>query len=118
MQSKDSLGRFGERIAARCLTDAGMQILDTNWRCPRGEIDIIARDNSSLVICEVKTRSSLAYGDPCEAIGPVKSARLRSLSLHWLAANPGHWDAVRFDVVSVVKRAAGPALVRHLRGAF
>ncbi|UQX90008.1 YraN family protein [Jatrophihabitans telluris] len=118
MKLKDALGRYGERVAARCLTDAGLEILERNWRCPRGEIDIVAREGDTLVICEVKTRSSVLYGDPSEAVGRVKSARLRSLGLQWLADHPGHWESVRFDVVTVLKSGPGPARIRHLRGAF
>ncbi|HEY2043521.1 MAG TPA: YraN family protein [Jatrophihabitans sp.] len=118
MHLKDALGHYGERVAARCLTDAGLVVLATNWRCPRGEIDIVARDGMTLVICEVKTRSSMTFGDPAEAVGRVKANRLRSLGLQWLADHPGNWDSVRFDVVSVLRRGQGPAQVRHLRGAF
>jgi putative endonuclease len=118
MRVKDAVGKHGERIAARCLRDAGFELLATNWRCPRGEIDIVAADGRALVICEVKTRSSLAYGDPAEAVGLIKAQRLRALSLHWLAEHPGHWDEIRFDIVTVLRRPAGPPLVRHLRGAF
>jgi putative endonuclease len=113
-----ALGRYGERVAARCLSDAGFEVLDTNWRCARGEIDIVARDGAVLVICEVKTRSSTAFGDPAEAVGLVKSNRLRGLGLQWLADHPGQWEAIRFDVVAVLKRQHAPAQVRHLRGAF
>jgi putative endonuclease len=118
MQSKDTLGRLGEDLAARCLADSGLEILERNWRCARGEIDIVARDGSSLVICEVKTRSSVAFGDPSEAVDRRKSARLRSLGLQWLVDHPGAWESIRFDVVSVVKQAGSPARIRHLRGAF
>jgi putative endonuclease len=119
MHAKDALGKYGERVAARCLRDAGFEVLDTNWRCPRGEIDIVATDGRTLVICEVKTRSSVAFGDPAEAVGFVKAARLRSLGAQWMADHQGGgWDAVRFDVVSVLRRRHGPAQVRHLRGAF
>jgi putative endonuclease len=112
------LGQYGERVAARFLTDAGLEILDTNWRCARGEIDIVARDGSVLVICEVKTRSSTAFGEPAEAVSADKSRRLRLLGLQWLLDHPGTWTSVRFDVVSVLKRADAPAQVRHLVGAF
>lgn len=118
MQLKDALGRYGEAIAARCLTDSGHRVIETNWRCGRGEIDIIAADGRTLVICEVKTRSSMAFGHPAEAIDQAKSQRLRLLASQWLAEHPGGWDAIRFDVVAVLRRASGPAQVRHLRAAF
>ncbi|CAN5543224.1 YraN family protein [soil metagenome] len=118
MNFKDALGRYGEAIAARCLREAGFEILDRNWRCARGEIDIVALDRDVLVICEVKTRSSAWFGDPAEAVGFVKAQRLRLLGVQWLAEHAGSWASVRFDVVSILARAEGPAQVRHLRGAF
>jgi putative endonuclease len=118
MQPKDVLGQRGERIAARCLEERGLRIIETNWRCSRGEIDIVAADGSCLVICEVKTRSSTAFGSPAEAVNRQKSARLRGLGLQWLMDHPSHWDAIRFDVVAVVCRRGQPASVQHLRGAF
>lgn len=118
MKLKDAVGRYGEAVAARCLQDAGYQLIETNWRCARGEIDILARDGSTLVVCEVKTRTSALFGDPAEAVGFVKTQRLRSLAAQWLGEHPGQWTAVRFDVVSVLRPATGPAQVRHLRGAF
>jgi putative endonuclease len=118
MHFKDVLGRYGEAIAARCLTDSGHRLIETNWRCGRGEIDIIAADGRTLVICEVKTRTSLAFGEPAEAVDEAKSRRLRLLATQWLAEHPGGWESIRFDVVSVLRRAHGPAQVRHLRAAF
>jgi putative endonuclease len=118
MRLKDQLGRYGERIAAQLLLDSGLRILDTNWRCPRGEIDIVAAAGSTLVICEVKTRSGNGFGEPAEAVGRAKSARLRLLAAQWLAEHPGSWSEIRFDVISVLRGQHGPAKVRHLRGAF
>ena len=115
---KDAVGRFGEQVAARHLEDAGLRILDRNWRCPEGEIDIVAADGDTLVFCEVKTRSGLAYGDPAEAVVAAKAARLRRLALRWLAAHGLGWRELRFDVVTVLRRTEGGPLVRHLRGAF
>lgn len=118
MRAKDALGKYGEDVAARHLLDAGLEILARNWRCPDGEIDIVAREHGALVICEVKTRSSDAFGVPAEAIGRRKADRLRRLACCWLLDHPGGGADVRFDVVSVTRRRAGAAVVEHLRGAF
>lgn len=116
MRVKDAVGRWGEQVAVDALTDAGFAVLARNWRCADGEIDVVARDGTTLVIVEVKTRSTDRFGQPSEAVGRVKQARLRRLALAWLAQHPGGAD-VRFDVVSVVRGRAG-CRVEHLRGAF
>lgn len=119
MRHKDVLGRVGEEVAARMLRDAGVTILDRNWRCPRGELDIVASDQSTLIFCEVKTRASALFGDPAEAVDPTKASRLRLLGAMWLIAHPGgRWADIRFDVVSVLKAPGTPAKVRHIRGAI
>jgi putative endonuclease len=115
---KGAIGRFGEELAARWLEDAGLRILDRNWRCSEGEIDIVAQDGDTLVICEVKTRSGTGFGDPAEAVTGPKSARLRRLALRWLAAHGLGWRDLRFDVVTVVRRRDGDPVVRHLKDAF
>jgi putative endonuclease len=123
VRAKDAVGSYGERVAARHLSDAGLRILARNWRCAEGEIDIIAEDGRTLVICEVKTRSSAAYGLPVEAVTRRKADRLRRLAWLWLADQrevgaPASYAEVRFDVVSVLRSPAGAACVEHLRGAF
>ena len=119
MRVKDAVGRFGEDLAARHLGAAGMTILQRNWRCPAGELDIVAEDPGVLVFVEVKTRSSLSFGDPAEAVNAAKAARLRRLALIWLADHSDqYWPQLRFDVVAVLRLAPGGPLVRHLRGAF
>src|SRR5674476_387176 len=80
----NAVGAYGERLAARYLTESGMHILDRNWRCDQGEIDIVAMDDTALVIVEVKTRRTLAFGPPVEAVTAVKAARLRRLACCWL----------------------------------
>ena len=115
MRAKDAVGHYGERVAARYLQDAGMDILVRNWRCSEGELDIVARDGRCLVFCEVKTRSSLAFGDPAEAVVGAKAARLRRLAARWLRENPGSWPEVRIDVVTVLRQRQGAAEVRHVR---
>jgi putative endonuclease len=115
---KGAIGHFGEEVAARHLAGAGLRILDRNWRCAEGELDIVAEDDGTLVFCEVKTRSGPGFGDPAEAVTAAKSARIRRLGLRWLAAHGIGWRELRFDVVTVVRRPEGDPLVRHLRNAF
>ncbi|MBN1093541.1 YraN family protein [Blastococcus sp. TML/M2B] len=112
------LGDHGERIAAAFLTDAGLRVLDRNWRCREGELDIVARDARALVFCEVKTRRGIGYGHPAEAVTPAKQRRLRVLAQRWLAAHDEHAPEIRFDVVGVLVRPGRPAQVTHLPAAF
>ena len=122
MRVKDAVGRFGEQQAVEHLEAAGLQILDRNWRCRAGELDIVARDGSQLVFVEVKTRSSLAFGAPAEAVDRAKSARIRELALRWIMAQRElgaqlFWEALRFDVVAVVRGRDGVEIA-HLTGVF
>lgn len=118
MRVKDALGQYGERVAARHLVDAGLTIVATNWRCPDGEIDIVARDRDVVVICEVKTRRTAAFGTPAEAVTRTKADRLRRLAMLWLREHPAGGADIRFDVVSVLLPRSGAPAVEHLRGAF
>jgi len=110
-----AVGAYGERLAARHLVEAGMVILDRNWRCAYGEIDIIARDRDVLVFCEVKTRRGTGFGEPAGAVVPAKVRRLRRLAAVWLATTRVRAEEVRFDVVAVLARPRGPARVDHVR---
>jgi putative endonuclease len=121
MRAKDALGQYGQRIAESYLVESGLTVVDRNWRCPDGELDLIATEGPVLVFCEVKTRSSTAYGDPAEAVLGAKALRLRRLALRWLAhqqayGDPRFWPELRFDVVSVLRAPRGAATVWHLRG--
>ncbi len=113
-----AVGAYGERLAVRHLVEAGLVVLDRNWRCAAGEIDIIARDGDVLVFCEVKTRRGPGFGAPAEAVGPRKVARLRRAGAQWLARAGIRPAEVRFDVISVVASTRGAPHVEHLRGAF
>ena len=117
MAFKQALGRWGEDLAAARLEVAGLRVLERNWRCADGEIDIVASDGGTLVVCEVKTRSGTGFGDPAEGIDTAKAARLRRLALRWMAARETGWRDLRFDVVTVTRTRTG-VTVRHLRGAF
>jgi putative endonuclease len=118
VSTTNDLGARGERIAAAYLTDAGLRVLDRNWRCREGELDIVARDGDALVFCEVKTRRGLGFGHPVEAVTGRKQGRLRVLAQRWLSTHDEHAPDLRFDVVGVLVRSGRPALVTHVRGAF
>jgi putative endonuclease len=111
-----ALGTYGERVAASHLRSLGMVVLATNWRCRFGEIDLVARDGSTVVICEVKTRTSLSHGTPLEAVVGRKAARLRRLAAYWLEVHDVEPVAVRIDVVSVVVPSKGAPHVEHVAG--
>jgi len=117
MAAKDVLGRRGEEWAEAFLRDAGYAILDRNWRCGEGELDIVAADGAETVFVEVKTRSGLRYGHPFEAIGGRKLARLRRLAAAWCQAHPGRHDRIRIDAIAVVADGVEPR-IEHLRGVF
>ena len=114
MAVKDVLGRFGEDVAAAHLEAEGLVLIARNWRCREGEIDIVAVEGEVLVFCEVKTRSSAAFGSPAEAVSPTKLRRLKVLAARWLAQSPQVWIELRFDVVSVLRTPSG-LVVEHLR---
>lgn len=116
--SNKEIGGFGEQVAARFLMEKGIAILHRNWRCSDGEIDIIARDGSTLIFCEVKTRSSNAFGPPGAAVGQVKASRIRRLAVRWLNQTQLRAEQVRFDVVSVWLRPPAAVRVEHAQGAF
>jgi putative endonuclease len=115
-EHKRRLGRRGELLAARHLTALGMVVLDRNWRCEVGEIDLVLRDGPVLVICEVKTRSSTDYGAPLEAVDRRKADRLRRLGARWLRSHDCHPDDVRVDLVGVLAPPGGPVEVEHVSG--
>jgi putative endonuclease len=116
LRAKDGLGRYGEQVAVAHLQAAGLEVLQRNWRCALGEIDVVAVDGDCLVVCEVKTRRSVVAGSPLEAVTAAKLARLRRLTAAWLAEQDRHFAQIRIDVVGVLRPARGPALVEHLRG--
>ncbi|HLN76544.1 MAG TPA: YraN family protein [Nocardioidaceae bacterium] len=115
-RQRSALGAYGEALAARHLIEQGMVVLDRNWRCDLGEVDLVLRDGRVLVVCEVKTRSSLAYGTPIEGVTEQKAARLRRLAARWLSDHEVHPDEVRIDLVGVLVPPSGPVEVDHVRG--
>ena len=116
VRAKDALGRFGEDVAARHLITDGFVVLERNWRCDIGELDIVARDGRVLVVCEVKTRRSAKHGSPFEAVTQRKLHRIERLGLRWMRERGIRPAAMRVDVVSVLRPASGPTVVEHVRG--
>jgi putative endonuclease len=113
---QQGLGAYGERVAARHLTSLGMTVIDRNWRCRAGEIDLVLREGTVLVVCEVKTRRGTAFGHPLEAVGGSKVERLHRLALLWVEAAGVDAAEIRLDAVGVLVPRSGAAQVSHLRG--
>lgn len=100
--SKIVLGKSGEEIAAVFLKENGYRIIDLNYRCPLGEIDIVAKDKNELVFIEVKTRKSSALGYPEQAVGLKKQRKMSQLALWYLRDKKLDNVSARFDVVAVM----------------
>jgi putative endonuclease len=116
MNANGALGQHGEQLAAEFLVRAGLEVLGRNWRCKDGEIDIVALDRRTLVICEVKTRSGIGFGTPLEAITRQKARRLRRLAALWTAQSGLFFDEIRIDVVGVLAARTGDFSIEHVRG--
>jgi putative endonuclease len=116
MAEKDALGRRGEHVAADWLQERGYTLVDRNWRCPVGELDLVLRQGTTMVFVEVKTRSSLAFGHPFEAITPEKAARLRRLAAAWCRERGPGSVGVRIDAVAVTDAWSDRPNVEHLTG--
>ncbi len=116
-QARRTLGRRGEEVAAEVLRRRGWRILARNYRCPLGELDLVAEDGDVVVFVEVKTRRGLRAGSAAEAVGPGKRRRLLRLARYFLAVHGLTGRACRFDVVCLTV-APGRARVAVLRDAF
>jgi putative endonuclease len=110
-------GRQGEALAVDCLRQNGFDIIETNWRHRRLEVDIIAREGNVLVFVEVKTRSYDYFGKPEDFVTPAKERHLAEAAAAYMQQG-GHDWAMRFDVVSVLKNRDGSQTVELIRDAF
>lgn len=110
---RHALGRSGEQLAAEYLRQLGLIVLSRNWRCVHGELDLVATDGHSVVVCEVKSRSGVDYGSPLEAVDEQKVARLRQLAREWLREHRVSACPVRFDVISVLWPPDGTVRIDH-----
>lgn len=120
--ARRGLGDRGEDLAAEHLERQGYRIIARNWRRTtgpvRGEIDVLAARDGTLVVVEVKTRRGDAFGGPVSAVTHRKRSKLRALTAAWLREVGGWRGRVRFDVVAVWLRPGQPPELRHIPGAF
>lgn len=117
MRIKDKIGAYGEQIAVEHLKRVGFEILARNWRCDLGEIDIVALDGDTVVVCEVKTRSGFGFGSGLDAVTSAKLTRLRRLAVRWLHESGRHGAPVRIDVVAVHRHNRSAPRVEYVQGA-
>jgi putative endonuclease len=114
-----ALGVAGEDAVAEWYARAGYTVLDRNWRCRDGELDLVVARAGTIVFCEVKTRRGAAFGAPFEAVTFAKQRRIRTLALQWLTAHPEHRaPALRFDVASVVAARGTTPVIDVIEAAF
>ena len=110
-------GRTGENIAVQYLKEKGYQILETNWRFSKAEIDIIAKDGDMLVFIEVKTRSNGYYGEPESFVTPQKEALLFDAANRYMEQINHDWE-IRFDVIGIILKDVGNYQLKHTEDAF
>ena len=117
--ARRALGAAGERAVARWYAGAGYEIVDRNWRCRDGELDLVVARANEIVFCEVKTRRGLAYGAPVEAVTVTKQKRIRVLALRWLDDHPERRAReLRFDVASVLAVRGTAPVIDVIEAAF
>ena len=113
-----AIGQIGEERAVEHLVGLGWQVLDRNWRCNEGELDVVAHDPhaGALVFVEVKCRSGLGFGDPLEAVTGRKRSKIRQLSLLWLAEHRLRADRLRIDAIGVLLQPGRKPVLSHAQG--
>jgi putative endonuclease len=116
--ARDDLGRRGEDEAARYLQGLGYRIVGRRERVLRGDIDIVALDDRTVVFVEVRSRSDTAHGHPAETVGAVKQRRIAELAAAYIRRHRLEDCSVRIDVVAVTFPAGGRPVVEHYRNAF
>jgi putative endonuclease len=116
--SRRALGASGEDLAAAWYEDRGYRVLDRNWRCREGELDLVVEGDGVVAFCEVKTRRGDAFGAPFEAVTFTKQRRLRVLAARWLDEHPQRGAQLRFDVASVYARRGSTTEIDVIEAAF
>ncbi|GFE57796.1 YraN family protein [Geobacter sp. AOG1] len=113
-----SVGERGEGIAVAYLRGQRFAILERNFRCKGGEVDIVARDGGTIVFVEVKSRRSESYGPPQLSVTPFKQRQISKAALTWLAKNHRHDVNARFDVIAILLLDHQVPVIDHIRNAF
>ena len=110
-------GQHGEQRAAQFLQSLGYTIVDRNYRCPRGEIDLVARDKETIVFVEVRTHRSQEFGNPLASVNKRKQRQIAMTALHYLSRFQLHDHAARFDVIGIMGEGDSAQLT-HIKEAF
>jgi putative endonuclease len=113
-----TVGKRGEEIAAAYLKGQRLKIIERNFRCKGGEVDIIAREDETLVFVEVKTRRTLSFGPPQSALTPFKQRQISKAALTWLAQKKLFGASARFDVIAILLPDHEVPVIEHIRNAF
>lgn len=111
-------GKEGEELACRYITEKGFRIIERNYRFHKGEIDIIAKDQETLVFIEVKYRKTLEYGYPVESITPNKVKQIRHIASAYLFERKIDNTACRFDVIAILETEGRKPVIEHFFNAF
>jgi putative endonuclease len=116
MDANHMLGRDGGQAAVKYLEGCGFRILDRNWRCATGQIDIVAVERETFVVCELRTRCGTRHSTPLQVVGRTKRSSLRSMGTQWLNAHSIRFDQMRVDVVGLIFEGTGGFTIEHVRG--
>lgn len=112
------LGNKAESLACRFIRNKGLQIIERNFRCRAGEIDIIAKDNNYIVIIEVRSTTNYSFHDPFDSFTPSKIRRLKRLALIWLNCRNKQDAFIRFDIIAIVFNVRSDIEIRYIKDAF
>ncbi len=115
---KKRLGSKAESLACKLLENKGFRIIERNFRCRVGEIDIIAKDNSYIAIIEVRSSTNYSFHDPLCSFTALKIRRLRVLAQIWLNRHNEQDAFVRLDIITVVFNTGNNIIIRHIKNAF
>jgi putative endonuclease len=116
--NKKEMGIWGEQVAAKFLRESGFNIIERNYRCRFGEIDIIASVRDQLIFVEVKTRSSVRFGLPSEAVNSKKRSKYFLLATYYVNAKKLYNHNMRFDVIEIMLDSEQLHRINHIPNAF